>query len=273
MTTEHLVQEARKGNKEALAQLISAVQDDVYYLALRMLAEPEDARDAAQEILIKVVTKLSTFEGRSAFRTWVYRIATNHLLTARKLREKELGLTFADFKEDLERDLEAPAGLQSNPEYNLLVNEVRLGCTLAMLLCLNPKHRLAYILGDIFELDHTEASDALGISKATYRQQLARARHRVIKFTQQSCGLVSSSAACQCDHRLHSAIRRNRVQVDNIQFAAASPESYAAIRARLAETTNCLRTLKLQQAVPHFKSPAAFGHEIQALIEREFPKR
>ena len=76
-STNELVKLAVKGDKNALEELILSVQDMVYNLALRMLWHPEDAKDATQEILIKVVTNLSSFKGNSEFNTWVYRLATN----------------------------------------------------------------------------------------------------------------------------------------------------------------------------------------------------
>ena len=101
-----------------------------------------------------MVTKLSTFAFKSAFRTWVFRVASNYLLDESRRRAAEPTLTFDDYRADLEADLRGPVDFADSPEYPLLLNEVRLGCTMAMLLCLDRKHRLAYVLGDIFELDH-----------------------------------------------------------------------------------------------------------------------
>jgi RNA polymerase sigma factor (sigma-70 family) len=82
---------ARDGNAKALETLIRATQDRVYKLALRMLADTNAAQDATQEILIRIVTKLSTFEGDSKFETWTYRSATNSLGTARKVFSRDPG--------------------------------------------------------------------------------------------------------------------------------------------------------------------------------------
>ena len=80
--TEQLVSEAIDGSKQALEQVIGRIQDMIYNLSLKMLLFPEDARDATQEILIKVITRLSTFRGDSKFTSWVYKIAVNHLIKA-----------------------------------------------------------------------------------------------------------------------------------------------------------------------------------------------
>src|SRR5690349_24472047 len=69
------VEEAKSGREAALEELVRLVQGRVYRLALRMLWHPEDAKDAAQEILLRVVTRLGSYRGEAAFATWVYRIA------------------------------------------------------------------------------------------------------------------------------------------------------------------------------------------------------
>jgi len=77
---ESLVVRAKEGDQNSLEELVRNIQDLVYGLALRMLSHPADAEDATQEILVKVVTHLGSFRQESAFTTWVYRIASNHLL-------------------------------------------------------------------------------------------------------------------------------------------------------------------------------------------------
>lgn len=74
---------------------------------------------------------------------------------------------------DLESDLQDPHQLHSNPEYQVLLNELRISCTLAMLLCLNPVHRMAYIPGGILEMEHVEVSNILSVSKDNFHKQLS----------------------------------------------------------------------------------------------------
>ncbi len=267
MKLEQLVKKASDGGKVALEGVITTIQDDIYYLALRMLVNPEDAKDATQEILIKIITKLSTFQFKSSFKTWVYSVATNYLLTNKKILDKELGLTFEMYQADLESDLEPPAELEQSAEYPLLVNEVRIACTMAMLLCLNQSHRLAYILGDIFELDHEEASKTLSMSKENYRKQLSRARAKVTKFTATSCGLISENAKCACEQKLKGAIHRGRVQPNRINFATESPFTYIEIKQKVSETQEDLKTINMQSLIPRYKSPKKFGEMIETLME------
>ena len=86
-TLEALAQRAAAGDRAAAEALVAAVSGDVYNLALRMLGHVADAEDAAQEILIIVITHLGSFEGRSSVRTWVWRIASRHLLRVKRVLE------------------------------------------------------------------------------------------------------------------------------------------------------------------------------------------
>src|SRR2546425_1431226 len=145
---EELVRRAREGDGDSLERLVSAIQDRISGLALRMLWHPEDARDATQEILIRVVTRLATFRGESSFSTWAHRVAANYLLSARKSRLEQQGYTFQRFGEDLDESLSDVAAVPATGETALLLEEVRVGCTLGMLTRLDRPHRPPDILGE-----------------------------------------------------------------------------------------------------------------------------
>lgn len=232
---EALVRLAKQGRQEALELVVRGIQGDVYRLALRFLWHPQDAEDATQEILVRVVTGLSDFRGESRFRTWVYRVASNALLSLKKQRMETHGLTFEAFGPDLMNGL-TDASSGSNPEDVLLLEEVKIGCTLAILLCLDRGHRMAYILGEIMELDHDEASQVLDVGRAAFRKRLSRARSAVAKFLSGHCGLVERRNACRCSRRVDAAVRLGRIQPTRLLFASslkqarAFPEVLAEIR-------------------------------------------
>ena len=98
-----LVQAAKAGNKKALEAIILEVKDLVYNLALKMLLFPPDAEDASQEILVKVITHLSTFRGESQFSTWVYRIATNYLLTTKGKHVQQFSMSFEEYARQIDK--------------------------------------------------------------------------------------------------------------------------------------------------------------------------
>ncbi len=258
-----LVARANSGEAAALDRVVREIEPRVYRLALRMLADPEAARDAAQEILIRVVTKLSTFAGQSRFETWVYRVATNYLLTAQKVRARDPGLTFDIFTDDLMQglvdDSVAPA------EDHVLVTEVRVACTMAMLLCLDPAQRAAYVLGDVLELDQTEAATVLGISKDTYRQRLTRARAAVTGFTARTCGLASNAAPCRCPRRVPAAVASGRIDAAQLRAPADAPD-YAALRAEAQSLASELVAAKLQTTLGTPLGPADLADNVLRIV-------
>lgn len=104
-----------------------ALQDDIYRLALRMLWN-EDAEDATQEILVRIVTRLSQFEFRSQLKTWAYRLSVNYILDLKKSAIERLDLTFQRFADNLIEGIE-PASADET-ERSVLINEVKVGCSL-----------------------------------------------------------------------------------------------------------------------------------------------
>jgi RNA polymerase sigma factor (sigma-70 family) len=266
MDIKKLISKAINGDQTALEGVVSSIQDNIYYLSLRMLANPDDTKDATQEILIKVITNLSSFRFESQFNTWVYRIASNYLISEKKIIKKELGLTFELFQTDLEQDLRDPDSLRNTPDYHVMLNELRITCTMAMMLCLELPHRMAYILGDILEMEHNEASTILSISKDNFRKQLSRARAKVTQFTEKSCGLVNNCAKCSCDKKLTGSIERKRVNPAYLNLANKSNKSYIEIKKALRATQQSLKTLTLQQSIPHYKSPKELSNVIDLLV-------
>jgi RNA polymerase sigma factor (sigma-70 family) len=84
MTLEDVARRAIDGDRDALDRLVRELQGDIYGVALRMLWNRENAEDATQEILVRVVTRLAQFDFRSKLKTWVYRIAVNYILDVKK---------------------------------------------------------------------------------------------------------------------------------------------------------------------------------------------
>jgi len=255
---------AQDGDRQALEEVLAGVQDRVHNLARRILVNPDDASEATQEILILVLTKLSTFRGDSTFSTWVHRIAVRYLLTAKKIRARDHGLSFDQFAADLETGLVADP--PEAPDEALLYNELRVSCTMAMLLCLSMELRLTYVLGDIFELDHKEASKILDLTPATHRKRLSRAREQVMAFTSRHCGLADETAKCLCPRRLPAAIAAGRIQKGQIPNSAGSAESFAEVRNRVASVIDGLKTFELQRAVPWQRCPAEIRDQLTGIL-------
>jgi RNA polymerase sigma factor (sigma-70 family) len=132
---EAVAKRVLEGDRDALDALVRELQGDVYGLALRMLWNREDAEDATQEILVRTVTRLSQFDFRSKLKTWVYRIAVNYILDMKKSPVERMQLNFYRFAEDLAAGLSSEG--PTDAERSLLIEEVKVGCTLGMLQCLD----------------------------------------------------------------------------------------------------------------------------------------
>src|SRR3954452_316542 len=92
-----LVKQAIGGDRAVLERLVLRHQAWVYNIAVRMVFRPHDAEEVTQEVLVKVITRLGTFKGQSSFRTWLYRIATNHVLNMKRRGTEAQTLTFSSY--------------------------------------------------------------------------------------------------------------------------------------------------------------------------------
>jgi RNA polymerase sigma factor (sigma-70 family) len=249
---EASVERAKGGDRDSLELLIALLQRPIYNLALRMLWHPEDARDATQEILIRIFTHLGSFRADSRFLTWAYRVAANYLISARQSRVEAQGLTFERFATDLHDGLaEIAAGDEWPADKALLLEEVKIGCMYALLTCLDRPHRLAYILGEILELDGIDAAKILHISPAAFRKRLSRAREAVIEFTRAHCGLVDPDNPCRCARRLPKAQAMRRVNAAALLFAQSdSANAFPGVLERVRRLEMVRRTAALYRSTP-----------------------
>lgn len=213
-----LVKLAVSGDKKALQNIIARHQLFIYNLALKMTKSVEDAEDLTQEVFIKAITALTKFEGKSKFRTWLYRITVNHFLNTKK-RKTELKIT--DFESYFNSIDNVPVYELSNEEENKLtdsIEEIRISCTAGMLLCLDREQRMIYILGEMFDIDHNLGSEILGITAGNFRIRLMRARQDLYNWMNERCGLVNKSNPCRCAKKTRAYIEAGYVDPDNLRF-------------------------------------------------------
>jgi RNA polymerase sigma factor (sigma-70 family) len=255
-----LVRRALEGRGEALDTLVRRHQGFVYGVAVRMLWDPRDAEDVTQEVLIKIVTGLSSFRGESAFRTWAYRIAVNHVLNCRRSLAEAVASDpgfFAERARD-RGDLHLAEEVATDPEERLLLEETRIACLSGMLLCLDREQRLTFVLGEVFEIGDALGGEVLGISRENYRQRLARARQQLYGFMRGRCGLVDPANPCRCARKTRAFIRAGVVDPRNLRFAS----SHMAQVERSAEA----RTRALERAIG-----AGFAHLFRDQDRRPSP--
>jgi RNA polymerase sigma factor (sigma-70 family) len=256
-----LVERARSGARDALEALVARHQAWIYNIAIRMLYHPQDAEDATQEILVKALTNLASFEGRSTFRTWLYRIAVNHVLNTKRGRREPNVLTFGCYAHGLDTtpDFDPPDEGRVPVDVRLLVDEARITCTAGMLLCLDREQRLIYILGEIFEVTDTIGAELLDISRENFRQRLARARRDLYSFMNDKCGLVDRANPCRCAKKTRGFIEAGYVDPKHLLFAREHVEE---VRQRSRTNAKGLMALDEQCAEifrqhPFYESPGA----------------
>src|SRR5438309_6795456 len=267
-----LVERAAAGERQALEDLVRRHQAWIYNIAIRMLYHPQDAEDATQEILIKVLTRLSSFEGRSSFRTWLYRIVVNHVLNMKRGRVEvqHASIDFASYGAALDAtpDLELADPKGTSADTDLLVTEAMISCTSGMLLCLDREQRLTFILGAIFEVSDTVAAEVLEITPDNFRQRLARARRDLRNFMNEKCGLVNQANPCRCAKKTRGFVQAGYVDPQNLLFAR---ERMQRVREIVQAKSEAITTLDEQYAAiyrdhPFYKSPDLVG-ALRRLVE------
>lgn len=261
MTDETLVLQAQSGDLDALDMLVRRHQSWVFNLALRMVWRREVAEDATQEILIKAVTHLDRFEGRSKFSTWLHRIAVNHLLNVRKSEMEEKAMTFTDMAESLDgvADESLPDTKTLPVETHLLVEEAKLGCITAMLMCLDRRQRLAFILGEVFGESSETAAAALEVTPANFRQLLSRTRQDLYQFMQDKCGLVNNANPCRCARKASGFMRAGWLDPASLQF---SKDRIASVQQHAAAHLDELHGMDRQHAEIYRMQPMLAGPDL-----------
>ena len=230
-----VIQEAAEGDKKALETVIFSVQDLVFNLSLRMLGTFPDAEDATQDILLKIITHLSSFKGESAFSTWVFSIASNHLKNYKKHMFAKFPLSFEFYGTDIKNaNIQDVPDLTQNVEQSILAEELKLSCTNVMLQCLDTESRCIFILGTMFRVDSRIAGDILGITPEAYRQRLSRVRKKVAEFLKEYCGAYGDGACC-CKDRVNYAIQNHRINPAHLDFTTAVPKEMVEVKEAMEE--------------------------------------
>ena len=262
---EALVERSRAGDREALEDLVRAIQDRLYRLALRMLGDAAEAEDATQEILVKVITDLGSFRGRSSFSTWSYRVAINHLLQMKRRGLEKLALSFDQMAQMIDRAAAAPDYGEGQPFAQVLATELRLKCTQGMLVCLDREHRLAYILGEVLELSGEEGAEALDIEPAAFRKRLSRARADLGEFLGGRCGLYDAAAPCRCSKQIGPALRAGLFDPSRIDLAT-HPVSGGRPPPALEEMVGIMDAGRVFRGAPDYAAPDSFVKALREMI-------
>jgi len=185
MTEEQaVIRRVREGDQEAFAQLVTAHEKQVYNLCLRMVTNPEDAQDLAQEAFLKAWRGLAFYKGDSSFATWLYRLTSNVCIDflRRQKRRPTVSLTVDDEAEDWELSVPDTALL---PEQQVEQKELQRDIAAAMDQ-LGEEFRMILTLRIMQELSYEQIAEVMDLKVGTVKSRLARARIKLKNILLQS---------------------------------------------------------------------------------------
>ncbi|MDR0879141.1 MAG: RNA polymerase sigma factor [Clostridioides sp.] len=264
---EQLITEATTGNSQALETILKSVQNLIFNLSLRMLGTVPDAEDATQDILVRIMTNLTSFRKESNFKTWVYRLATNYLIDYKKSMFAHYPLDFDYYSNDIKSGyIENSDDLLMGVNKDKLEKELKQSCTNVMLQCLDPPTRCIFILGTMFKIDSRIAGDILDMTPDNYRQKLSRARKKVAGFLSYHCGLTETGF-CSCEKRIGYAIKHNRISPKKLRYVNLEEMNqdtlidYTEIMESIDEISEVFSEL------PMYRSPVSAKKFIKRLLQ------
>jgi len=254
-----LIADALEGNKQALEKLIKKHQNWIFNVALAMISDSDEAADITQEVLIKVITKLDSFNRESGFRTWMYRIVKNHFLNMKRGKFETTPMSFDDFGKGLDAiPDESVSKFSYEVEDKVIVEEAKISCMKGMLLCLNREQRFIFILGELFEFPDIIGSEVMEITKANFRVKLHRAKTQLYNFMNGKCGLINKNNPCRCSRKTAGFIKMGFVDPINIYFQKdriSTIEKAANKKVTNYETEVINDYQQLYQSHPFLQSP------------------
>jgi len=184
---QNWIERALAGDRAAFGRLVEAYQAPVYNLACRMLGDPSEAEDAAQEVFLRAYAKLHTYRPERNFSTWLLSITSHYCidrLRRRRFTWLSLEAPLASGSLTSERGLPEEAALHDEAR-----EEVR-----RLLDSLDPAHRAPIVLRYWYDLSYDEIAEALGITVAAVKSRLHRARLKLARQIRDRESRVRGSA-------------------------------------------------------------------------------
>ncbi|NJO01033.1 MAG: RNA polymerase sigma factor [Bacteroidia bacterium] len=216
-----LIRRSLSGDKDSLNTLLKIHQAFIYNLALKMINNVADAEDVTQEILIKIITNLVSYDEQKAkFTTWVYRIIVNHILNLKKQKYETLVDSFEIFFAGIEQTATIELSQEEETSMTKEIEEGKIACMSGMLMCLDREQRLTYILGALFEIDHHLGAEIFDISPDNFRQRLSRAKKDLHQWMHNRCGLVNAENPCRCPKKTKGFIQNGWLDPNKLKWNA-----------------------------------------------------
>lgn len=195
MDEKALIGQILAGDQDAFARLVQAYQKPVYNLCLRMVSNPTDAEDLAQEAFVKAWRGLRFYKHEAAFSTWLYRLTSNVCIDFLRRQKKTVSLTVEEDAPDLEVPDAAPL-----PEEQVL-NKEKQHAVAAAMAQLEEEYRLALTLRVVDDLTYEQIAEVLGIKVGTVKSRIARARERMRKMLLENGNIFGNISSKNTERR------------------------------------------------------------------------
>jgi RNA polymerase sigma factor (sigma-70 family) len=259
-------------SKIDIEQLLDEIKHPVFNLSVRMLSDIPLAEDATQDILLKIFSQINTLKESSKFKPWALTIAKNHLLNVIKADTRFQFISFEVMEKDCNLPMpEISPNSAIEPEKERMLAELKISCSMAMLMCLAKDERFVYILSSMFGLNSVDGSEIMETSPDNYRQKLHRAKSKLKNFLENNCGLISPNATCKCRKRLDYALQMNRISNERPMFSSGQfLESGISISAFIEMMEKYEDYSDIFKQNPHYVLPEETGLLLLEKINNHF---
>ncbi|MBO9605208.1 MAG: sigma-70 family RNA polymerase sigma factor [Paenibacillaceae bacterium] len=173
MVATELIKAAQAGDRDALVTLLREIEPHVYRTAYYMLGNEQDALDVAQEALIRIYTKIQTYEEKALFKTWVQRIVTNICID--KFRKKRPSVSI----DEHEMVFTSAHDVEDEVLSTFVAKDIQEAIDK-----LPAHHRSVVVLRYLHDFSYNEIADSLGLPLNTVKSYLFRARHQLQQLLQ-----------------------------------------------------------------------------------------
>ncbi|MCP4130964.1 MAG: RNA polymerase sigma factor [bacterium] len=268
------IRKTLSGDKKSLEQLVLRHQSWIYNIVLTMTSDIHLSEDITQEILIKIITKLSGYDSEKAsFRTWLYRIVVNHIINMKKNKTEQVFSAFekhGDYNSYLANQPDARKSLQ--PGHAFIKEETRISCSLCMLLCLKRLERIVFVLGIVFNVTDAMGAEICDLSKDNFRKILSRSREKIYRFFINNCSLLKEENPCKCAEQTGNLIKLGAIDPENF---FVDRDSYGTVAEVLGSTVDeledaCYEFNALFKSQKFLKGPDMVLWLQQLLMKGEF---
>lgn len=172
------LEKVKHNDNKAWEILISENEKMVYHIAYRMMQNEQEAKDISQEIFLKVYKNIQKFDEKSAFSTWLYRIAVNTCIDALRKRKRTESISLEEHRQQHYNEEIADSAQTPEESYLQKEKQIRVMETIQKL---SPEHKAMILMRDMENMTYGEIAECLSLSLGTVKSRIVRAREQFKK--------------------------------------------------------------------------------------------